>query len=117
MICAASSPRNSAATRSAPSIPAVYASRANQIPVHDPSLIHGNGAEVPQQMKHAPVRCRSTSLEQTSRAANESTCANRKYAPRARRLALYPIQQFVIFHPGFLSEAAGHMQEIELGRF
>lgn len=83
---------------------------------HDHSLVHRNCAEERQQVKQSPVGRRPASPEQARCAAEQGACAHREDTARACRLLPYPAEHLVVLHQGLLTEAARHMQHIELWR-
>src|SRR6516165_6341334 len=116
MVWAASSPRNSAAKAKGAINLGRYAGGEHPVPVdHDP-LVDGDRAEIGQQVKRRPMRSRAAPLEQPGRAAKQGARAYGEDAVRTGCLLADPGEQVFILHQGFLTEAARHVQHIELRR-
>ena len=96
--------------------PGRYASGKHPVPVdHDP-LVDGDRAEIGQQMKRRPMRGCAAPLEQPGRAAKQGARAYGEDAVRTGCLLADPGEQVFVFHQDFLTEAARHVQHIELRR-
>jgi hypothetical protein len=96
--------------------PGRYAGGKHPVPVdHDP-LVDGDCAEIGQQVKRRPMRRRPAPLEQPGRAAKQGARAYGEDTVRTGCLLADPGEQVFILHQCFLTEAARHVQHIELRR-
>ena len=114
---AAATPRTSAASRSAPSIPAVTPAAKMKSAVDDDPLVHRDGAEPRQEVERRPVCGRPFAAQEPRRAAKKRAGADGKDFLRAFRLAPQPAEDLLVIHESFLAASAGHVEDVELRRF